>query len=501
MSNPNTAEIPTPPARPPLWRNWISLAGLALAASSLFAFIFLFALDLLGGGASNPYLGILCYVLTPAFLIAGLALAGGGMWLHRRALARATQSAPTRVSIDLSRPRDRTIMIWFGLGTMCFLLLTAMGSYQTYVYSESNQFCGQVCHTVMGPEFTAYQRSAHAKVACVECHVGSGASSYVKAKVNGTRQLYGVLTNSFDRPIATPVHNMRPADETCGACHWSEKFSGSIERTYHRFLADEKNTPYTARLLINVGGGSPKHGPVGGIHWHMNVSNKVEYYATDPQRQTIPWIRTTTADGTVTVYRTPEFKGEPDAAKLRRMDCLDCHNRPAHRYTSPNDAVDEALYMGRLDPALPALKRTAVDVLTKTYATQAEAVAAIDTVLGKKYAGRPEAAKTVAAVQAIYRDNFFPDMKADWSKYPENISHLDTAGCFRCHDGKHSVGGVGKLMPATDCNSCHTILAQGSGAELAQVAPAGQLFKHPSSDIDGMGLLCNDCHNGKNQEN
>jgi hypothetical protein len=92
-------------------------------------------------------------------------------------------------------------------------------------------------------------------------------------------------------------------------------------------------------------------------------------------------------------------------------------------------------------------------------------------------------------------------MRADWSRHPDNIGHLDSAGCFRCHDAKHSVAGLGKRMPTTDCNSCHTILAQGSGADLAKVSPAGQGFKHPSTDIEGLGLLCNDCHNGKNQEN
>jgi nitrate/TMAO reductase-like tetraheme cytochrome c subunit len=338
-------------------------------------------------------------------------------------------------------------------------------------------------------------------VACVECHVGSGPTWYVKAKLNGTRQLYGVITNKFARPIPTPVQNLRPASDTCEECHWPEKYSGSIERTFHRFMSDAKNTPYTVRLLVNVGGGSPAHGPVGGIHWHMNVSNKIEYYATDVQRQVIPWVRVTGQDGVATVYRTAEFKGDPDPANIRRMDCIDCHNRPAHRYASPNDAIDEAMDLGKIDAKLPSIKRTSVDLLAKPYSTQDEAVAAIGHALAVKYAGTPGLATTVAAVQAVYRENFFPEMKADWSAHPDNIGHLDSAGCFRCHDAKHSVTGVAKLMPATDCNSCHTILAQGSGADLAKLAPAGMAFKHPSTDIDGLGLLCNDCHNGKNQEN
>jgi len=470
-----------------------------IAAGSLFAFLLLFALDLLGRDAGNPYLGILCYVVAPGFLFLGAVVTLFGAWHQRRHLAQPGGTHSPRLAIDLSRPHDRRVLLWFAFGTATFLLLTAVGSYQTFVYTESNQFCGEVCHTVMSPEYAAYHRSAHAKVACVECHVGSGATWYIKAKVNGTHQLYGVLTGRYDRPIPAPVQSMRPASATCEQCHWSEKYSGSIEKSFNRYLTDAKNTPYTVRLLVNVGGGSPAQGPVGGIHWHMNISNKVEYYASDLQRQVIPWVRVTGADGKMTVYRTADFKGEPERAKIRQMDCLDCHNRPAHRYASPNDAVDEAIDLGRIDVKLPSIKKMAVDLLTKPYATQNQAVAAIGTELGVRYAGAQNLATTVAAVQAAFRENFFPEMKADWSKYPDNIGHLDSAGCFRCHDSKHSVDGLGKSMPATDCNSCHTILAQGAAAELAMVAPAGVAFKHPGGDIDGLGLNCNDCHNGKNQ--
>jgi hypothetical protein len=490
-----------PPRPHSIWHNWISLAGFVLAGSSIFAFLLLFALDLTGRDAGNPYLGILCYVVAPGFLFLGAAVTLYGAWRHRRRLTRALEGQPPRMAIDLSRPRDRRVLLWFAFGAATFLLVTAVGSYQTFVYTESNQFCGEVCHTVMSPEYSAYHRSAHARVACVECHVGSGATWYIKAKVNGTHQLLDVLTGRYSRPIPVPVQSMRPASETCEQCHWPEKYSGSIERTFNHFLADAKNTPYTVRLLVNVGGGSPAQGPVGGVHWHMNISKKVEYYATDVQRQIIPWVRVTSQDGTVTVYRTSAFKGDPEPAKIRQMDCIDCHNRPAHRYASPNDAVDEAMDLGRIDAKLPSIKKTAVDLLTKPYSTQDEATAAIGQALDADYAGAPSLATTVAAVQAVYRENFFPEMKADWSKYPDNVGHLDSAGCFRCHDAKHSVGGLGKQMPATDCNSCHTILAQGHGAELATVAPAGLAFRHPSSDIAGLGLLCNDCHSGKNQQN
>ncbi len=482
-------------------RNWISLAGAIVASGGLFSFLLLTALDLMGKSANNPYLGILTYVVAPFFIVLGLTLVVWGVWLRRRQQTIAPNAPAPRLAIDLSRKTDRRLLVVFGLGTLSFLLLSAVGSYQTYVYTESDQFCGAVCHSVMGPEFTAYQRSSHARVACVECHVGSGAAWYVKAKINGTRQLYDIVFNKVDRPIPVPVRNLRPARDTCEQCHWPQKFTGSIERTFTHFMADDKNTAFTVRLLVNVGGANPDHGKSGGIHWHMNSSNKVEYYATDAQRQVIPWVRLTAQDGTATVYRTPDFKGEPDPAKIRQMDCIDCHNRPAHRYATPNDAMDEAMDLGRVDAKLPAIKRTAVDLLTKPYSTQTEAVKSIDGALRTHYAGRANLDASVAAVEAVYRANFFPEMKADWSKYPDNIGHMDSVGCFRCHDGKHSVTGSGKVMAATDCNSCHTILAQGSGADLAKLSPVGLPFNHPSTSIDGLGLLCSDCHNGKNQDN
>ncbi|HTQ31653.1 MAG TPA: NapC/NirT family cytochrome c [Opitutaceae bacterium] len=492
-----STDSPPDQARRSIWRNWITLTGGVIAGGSFFAFVLLFAIDQFGFSQKNPYIGILSYVVAPAFLFLGLGLVLAGAWLQRRQLARDPAAAPPRLAIDLSRSRDRWMLLWFGLGTLAFLLCTALGSYNTYQFTESVQFCGQVCHSVMKPEFTAYQRGNHARVACVECHIGSGATWFVKSKLSGSYQVYSVLFDKYHRPIPTPVADLRPAQDTCERCHWPEKFVGSIDRTFHHYLTDNKNTPFTVRLLLNVGGGSNENGPVGGIHWHMNVANKIEYYATDPQRQNIPWVRVTSKEGEVTVYRTPDFKGEPDPQKIRVMDCIDCHNRPAHRFKSPNEAVDDALYLGRIDPRLPAVKRIAVDLLTQSYATEAQAVAALDAGLRQHYAGQPGLNPTVAAVQDAYRDNFFPEMKSDWSKYPDNIGHKDSPGCFRCHDGNHqAVGSATRIVP-NDCNICHIILTQGRGADLSQLSTAGLTFKHPEGSIEG--LLCSDCHNGKNQ--
>lgn len=494
-----TDNTPAPiPLRRSIWRNWISLAGAVIAIGSFFSFLLLFAFGIFAGEHSNPYVGILSYVVAPGFLLLGLSLLFFGAWLSRRQQKRDPDAPPAQLSIDLESPRDRKRLVWFALGTMTFLLFSALGSFQTYHLTETVEFCGKVCHEVMKPEFVAYQNGMHAKVACVECHVGSGAGYYLASKVNGAHQLWGVISGKYQKPIPTPVSNLRPAQDTCEKCHWPQRFSGNLERTYNHTLAGADGKTFTVRLLLHVGGGDSQHGLVGGIHWHTSKEHRVEYYAEDEQRQKIPWVRVSGPDSTATVFQSPEFKGSPDAAKIRTMDCLDCHNRPAHRYKSPNEAVDQALYLGKIDPKLPASKRIIVDLLTKSYATEAEAAAGIEAGLRKQYGNTPAATQAIATVTTIYNENFFPYMKADWSKYPEHIGHKDWLGCFRCHDNQHvAVGKPDKKIGATDCNTCHTILAQGVGAELTKLAPEGQPFKHPDALPDD--LTCSDCHNGKNQ--
>src|SRR3982751_2941194 len=274
----------------PYFRNWLSLAGLIVFIGSLFAFILLFALDVFAPH-SNPYLGILMYVVAPGFTVLGAFLIALGALVDRRHALRASPAAfPHVLHIDLSRPRDRRVFGAFIAGTVFFLLLTAIGSKGTYQYSESTQFCGETCHTPMKPEYTAYLNSPHARVRCVECHVGEGAGWYVRSKLSGAYQLYSVSFNKYSRPIKSPVHNLRPAPETCEKCHWPEKFFGAQMKVFSHYAYDEKNSMRQTRMLINVGGGSPTTGQVAGIHWHMNIANKVEYVSTDDHRQVIPWI-------------------------------------------------------------------------------------------------------------------------------------------------------------------------------------------------------------------
>jgi nitrate/TMAO reductase-like tetraheme cytochrome c subunit len=485
-----------PPKRtflPRLVRNWVSLIGAILIVASWFSFFLLLTLDFFAPD-KNPYLGILTYLVAPFFFLLGLVLWSIGWLIQRRQAARAAPGAPaTRFTIDISRPRDRKLLMGFALGGSIFLMITSIGSYETYEVTKSVQFCGQACHTPMEPQFVTYQHSPHARVECTSCHIGPGAKSFVKAKFNGLHQVFATISDEFPRPIHK-TETIKINQMTCEQCHWPQRFVGNLDRTFTHYLADETNTPFTVRLSLKVGGADPTHGPVGGIHWHMNVANKVEYIATDLTKQVIPWIRLTDSNGVATEFRVADFKDDPAKHTIHTMDCLDCHNRPAHHFRSPNDAVDLAMAAGQIDPSLPWVKSNVVASLVQTYATKAEALQKIADFLGSKYPGTPTLGSLLTEVQRIYQNNFFPEMKADWRAYPNNVGHKEWAGCFRCHDGLHKTEDGKRSVKASDCNTCHTILAQGSGAELEKLNAKGHTFFH--IDAPNEDFSCNNCHTG-----
>jgi NapC/NirT cytochrome c family, N-terminal region len=484
-----------------LVQNWISLTGVVVVGASFFAFALLMAIDL-SRGFDNPYLGIFTYLVAPFFLVLGLVLMGLGLLIERlRQRRHAPDEVPKYPRLDFNSPRQRKA---FGLAagaTGVFLLATAFGSYGSYHFSESVSFCGTTCHRVMAPEYTAYQNSPHAKVACVQCHIGPGASWFVKSKLSGTYQVYAVMFDKYPRPIPTPVKNLRPAQETCEQCHWPESFYGNAERVNYHYLPDSTNTPWTIRLLMKVGGGNPSRGPVGGIHWHMNINNTVEYVATDSARQVIPWVRITDPQGRITVYRTETDSATDSliaATAPRRMDCIDCHNRPTHIYNPPSRAVNLSLATGRLSPTLPWIKKNAVEVLAADYDTKRQALDSIATILGRDYEGTRDTTlvrQAIAEVQNIYSNNFFPSMKVNWQAYPDNIGHEIFPGCFRCHDGQHK-SADGRVIP-NDCTTCHIIMGQGSREQSRMLSPTGLAFKHPV-DIGEMWKVapCTTCHTG-----
>jgi len=486
-----------------LLRNPISLAGMALGIVSL-ANVFLFFLIDAIAVKPSPYIGILAYMVSPAFLILGLGLMLAGVLLERRKKVAASAFYPR---IDLNDPTQRSAAFSFLAFLVVFAIVSAGGSYKAYEFTDSVQFCGQLCHTVMNPEFTAYQLSPHARVGCVDCHVGSGATWYVKSKLSGARQVYAATFNTFPRPIPTPVHNLRPAQDTCESCHWPKKFYGGQMKVFTHYSSDEKNTVRQIRMLIKTGGGDPATGLPEGIHWHMNISNKIEYVAADEKRQVIPYIRVEDAQGRVTEYFAKDStlnKDQIAKAGKHRMDCVDCHNRPTHIYVPPDQAVDQSLLARRLDASLPFLKQEAVTVLTGTYATTDAAAQGIANGIHSFYESKyPDVAKTkqleirnaVEEVQQIFRHTTFPEMKLNWQTHPNNLGHYYYNGCFRCHDGQH-VSADGKVV-GKDCNQCHTLMSETDGTT-SLAATAAPNFQHPVDLGDMTQVNCSDCHAGGN---
>ncbi|GAB4338613.1 MAG: NapC/NirT family cytochrome c [Candidatus Abyssubacteria bacterium] len=489
----------------PLLQNRISIAGLLIAGASLFLILFFLVIDFIGGGRSI-YTGIVAYMVLPVFLVGGIAIIIAGVLLerHRRHLEHP-EHLPLFPVLDLNDPNKRRTLLWVVSAIALFLLLSAVGSYRAYHFSDSVAFCGETCHQVMKPEFTAYRNSPHARVACVDCHIGPGAGWFVRSKLSGMYQVYATAFDLYPRPIPTPIKNLRPSKETCEQCHWPKQFYGAVQQENFHFLPDEQNTPWHITMLIKVGGGDPTFGRVGGIHWHMSIENQIEYIATDKQRQEIAWIRKTDENGTVTIYESTEnpLPNPPESYETRLMDCIDCHDRPTHIFKSPSRAVNLALQTRRIDPGLPYIKAKGVELLAKEYTTTNEALRTIADELQAYYKTEyPEVyelkqlqiKQAVDELENIYKNNFFPEMNVRWDTYPDNIGHLIWRGCYRCHDGNHvSAGGQ---MISRECDSCHSIISQGTGEETA-TSLAGLEFKHPVDIGEAWREMpCYECHTG-----
>ena len=511
----NESTTPTPPAPQPwhksrmLMRNPVSLAGIALALVSFCNILLFFLIDQIAVKPS-PYIGILAYMISPAFFVFGLLLMLVGWFLERKKKSVGTDFYPR---IDLNDPSQRSAVISFMTFLIVFVTVSAAGSYKAYEFTESVAFCGQLCHTVMSPEFTAYQLSPHARVACVDCHVGQGATWFVKSKLSGSRQVFAAAFNTFPRPIPTPVHNLRPAQETCEQCHWPKKFYGGQLKVFTHYANDEQNSMRQVRLLIKTGGGDPSTGAPEGIHWHMNIANKIEYLASDEKRQVIPYIHVEDQQGRVTEYYATDSKLTKEQIKdqvakgaSHRMDCVDCHNRPTHIYVPPDLSVDQSMLARRIDSSLPFIKQQAVTVLTADYKTTDAAMQGIAGGLKgfyeKKYPNvsrdkQLELNNAVTEVQAIFKRTTFPEMKLNWQTHPNNLGHYYYNGCFRCHDGQH-VSPDGKVI-SKDCNQCHTMLSQTepqTAAAAASIAPSAPTFQHPVDIGDLTQVSCADCHTG-----
>lgn len=447
--------------------NWLTQLGSVLVTVSAFSILALIAFEMVAEPQS-AYLGIVTFMILPGVFMAGLLLIPIGAWWARRhpGAGDAGSNAGAWPVFDLNHPRTRSVARTIIFLTVVNVILISFVSYRAVVYTESVQFCGQVCHTVMEPEFTAYQNSPHSRVACVECHIGPGAPWFVKSKLSGLRQVLAVARNSYSTPIPSPVRELRPSKETCEECHWPARFSGDRMRIIKKYTDDEANTPVYSVLLMHIGGG---HGSGHGIHsWHIDPTKSTEYLATDERRQEIAVVRVTGENGERLEFRASDLKltdAEIAGGEFRTMDCVDCHNRPTHIFYKPEKAIDLEMANGAIDASLPYIKREAVAALTGTEGGAGDRDAIAKHIRDFYAAEYPDIAATkqaeldaaIAALQKIYGRNVFPEMKVTWGTYPNNLGHEDFPGCFRCHDDSHATAD-GKSISG-DCELCHTVLA------------------------------------------
>lgn len=504
-----STETSAPPRHPRrLWRNRLTLAGASLTLLALLFILSLLFFDLVSPEPS-PYIGLFAFLVAPGFVVLGFGLVALGFVLARRRVRRingVVGQVQYYPRIDLNLESHRRVLLIAGAIVAAAVPFIGFMSYEGYEYTDSNEFCGQVCHTVMQPQYTAHEAAAHARVECADCHIGRGASWYVKSKISGLRQVWAVATDSFDRPIPPAIRELRPARETCEQCHWPEKFFGDQLITIHRYAPDEKSTERVVRMLMRTGGSDPTEGPPSGIHWHMALQSTIEFVAIDHELQEIPWIRSTdNQTGRTVVYRSDGL-GSRDPAPVgtrRKMDCMDCHNRATHVFRPPSEAADLVLHVDPKLRELPFAKRELVSAVVQPYPSREEAMVGVEAVLRSFYEdGRrdvvsrkaAEVDRLVAAARDIVHRSDFPAMKVDWRTYPDNIGHKNFAGCFRCHDGRH-VDDDGRPI-SRDCATCHEFL-EPSHAGDAVVLARSEHFDHPM-ELEGKHatMRCNLCHTG-----
>jgi hypothetical protein len=433
-------------SEPSLARNPTSIVGAWLTTLSACAFVVYYLAESFGL-VETPYSGLFGFVLVPMVFVGGLLLIPAGLWLEarRRRRGAAAWSWPL---IDFNQSTVRRTMVIVGLLSIANIGIVSLAGLGAAHYMETDRFCGQVCHEPMRPEFTSHLTGSHASVGCVQCHVGPGASGMVRAKLNGTRQAYLMLTRRFTRPIpSSPAHNIPVAADTCLRCHARWRSMPDVTLTTHEFDDDEENT-YTPTTMVHY---TDKN------HWHARPDVRVEYVATDAKREKIPYIRVTRGDGGITEYFADSLTAAP-AGERRTMDCLDCHSRPAHTFSPAVErTLDDAMAAGQIKASLPFVHREVKAALKQTYGTEAEAESGIRQRLSVFFASHPSpAADVTQAIETavrLYRENVFPDMKIGWGTYVAQSGHTYAPGCQRCHDDEHKTSS-GKVLE-NDCELCH----------------------------------------------
>jgi hypothetical protein len=421
-------------------------------------------------------------MILPGIFILGLLLIPLGIYREFRQQRRVGMLPTQYPLVSFSGQEFRRTAKFVLVMTAINIPLFTFASYQGVTYMDSVKFCGTTCHTVMQPEYTAYLRSPHARVDCVECHIGPGASWFVCAKISGSYQVLAVTFNLYPRPIPEPIHNLRPASQTCDQCHWPARFTGDKLIVKANYADDEKNSSTKDVFLMHIGGLSPALKYTGIHGWHLGLINCI---ASGDKRQVIPWVEHRNTDGTFTQFVSTDTPPKPELlarGERRLMDCMDCHDRPSHTFQLPGEGVDTEMAAGRISPSLPFVHKVSVDLLKRNYASRLEAETEIPENLRAYYrknylaiytSQRAEVEQAARAIVYIYDGNVFPRMNITWGTYANNLGHTDFPGCFRCHDGDHK-SRDGQVI-TQDCNTCHNLLAMDDpNPKILQMLQGGQ---------------------------
>ncbi len=451
-------------------RSKMSVVGAVLVSVLLPVLLFSFFLDL-QGVIENPYFGFLIYLVMGPLLLIGIILMIFGIFFSK-GKEDIGLYAYEYLQEQLTRPgrfsRVRKLLYLAVIIAFVTLFISGLVTYTGFHYTETTSFCGQFCHDVMEPEYVTYKNSPHSRVSCVECHIGEGAEWFTKAKVSGVRQLVATAMDSYKRPIITPIAALRPVRETCEQCHRPEMFHGDKLYIKDKYLADENNTHVQTALLMKIGSGGHSGRKAQGIHWHVSEEYKVSYVHIDENREQLSQVILTGPDGGKTVYYSNKIdpRLSNGTGTLREMDCIDCHNRPTHIFLSPEEALDQKIVTNSIPESLPYIKRQALEVIEKSYASAEVAKQSIARELRAWYKDNYPAIvekqgqlleRAISGVQQAYGENVFPLMDITWNTYKNFIGHKDGTGCFRCHDGSHETKD-GEVI-TNKCESCHVALA------------------------------------------
>ncbi len=487
----------------------ICLAGSVITVSGLSASLVALGFDLWNGEDSSPYQGLLTFMLFPSVMMAGLSIVAIGLiFQRRRAKKQSLKNLPIGPPLDWHNPRHRVAFSASVFFSILFVFGSIIGATRAYHYTESTKFCGALCHEPMDPQAVAHANSPHANVPCVECHVGHEIKSYAEAKISGMRQVYQIATNSYHRPIRLPSEGSQKLAKNCLNCHWPSMLQESQMSNRTRFGYDAPNTERHIKMLLRNGGTRiPGEDPA--IHWHAGLEGRIEYWFADEFAQEIARVAVRQESGSVTIYNRqlenkPVYKDSTvDGMTVQKMNCLTCHNRPAHNFKTPDELIDRALLRQDISSTLPFIKRVAIQAMIRDQKTKSAALSAIEndvltfyqTNFPKVSTDRSsEIADSIKAIQNAYAESNFPSMSVTGSTYPNNIGHRAFPGCFRCHDGNLVDKAQNKIEDR--CDLCHVFFEESRLDASLKEIPANASSLHPFQSHDHDKIACWSCHTG-----